>query len=227
MLRRHAPGSPCSRRSALPPGDVYRRTRPHRPGHPRRPSCREIPGAVTADGIVQAPNRSLSACSPESPADCGITTPDWCRRPELGYEQGGLTPSCPPGPGPGDRGGPGWISPRCERRCSTCGPHAGSSSPTCPACATPRSVNSPAIARSPNPAVMAAPAASSAAGSSKAAVSRGTGRMGRPGRRPRCRRRAARHQRRRHPPVRLLRRPQGRDERQHADPPQRLRRARQ
>ena len=39
-------------------------------------------------------------------------------------------------------------------------------------------MNSPAIARSPNPAVMAAPAASSAAGSSKAAVSRGTRKNG-------------------------------------------------
>jgi len=71
-------------------------------GIPAAPHPRKIPGAVTADGIVQAPNRALIGLL------AGIPGPLWYHHArlaaagdELGYEQGGLNTAMSPWPGPG------------------------------------------------------------------------------------------------------------------------------
>ena len=118
---------------------IARRARDGR-GIPAAPHPGKIPGAVTADGIAQAPDRALIGLLAGTPGGLwyhharlgrrGRRARLRARRPEHRH--------VPRGPDPGGRGGPGWTPPRCEPNCSTSGRHAGSSSPTYPACATPR-----------------------------------------------------------------------------------------
>ena len=198
-------------------------------GIPAAPHPRKIPGAVTAGGIVQAPNRALIGLL------AGIPGPLWYHHARLvaagdepGYEQGGLNTAMSPWPGPGRPWRPrlDTASLRAElfhlrTACWIVIAYLSGMRDT-----EVRELARDCAFTEPGPGGRTRYKLRSRVFKDRG-LAGGLRRMGRPGRRPPRRRRTARRQRRRHPPVRLLRRPQGRDERQHADPPQPVRRPRQ